>query len=247
MKAILRQLLPRYEKRHMILSGSLKGMQIVTSWHNFPAAILGYTEGPLLAWFAQNVRLGETWLDVGAHYGYTAIALSNLIGASGRVFAFEPMLSTVGYLNQTRQANHFRQITIIPFALGDKTRLSTIQLPVTRGMVDSTLAHADWEETILVAGLDWLWPQICGSVPQIDGIKIDVQGMEIQVLRGMAETLRQQHPRLVLEVHRGVSRFELLDLLESAGYSRRATPIEPVEGEIEPRYVDDRSYAFHTL
>jgi len=48
----------------------------------------------------------------------------------------------------------------------------------------------------------------------------------------------------VVEVHRGVDRKELLGLIETAGYSRQAMPIEPVEGEVAPLYVDDRSYAF---
>ena len=68
----------------------------MTSWHDYPAAILGRTEGALLAYFAKHASSGETWLDVGAHYGYTAIALSKLVGGNGRVFAFEPMLNTAG-------------------------------------------------------------------------------------------------------------------------------------------------------
>jgi len=49
------------------LGGLLKGYVIVTSWHDYPAAILGRTERALLDWFAHNVGSGETWLDVGAH------------------------------------------------------------------------------------------------------------------------------------------------------------------------------------
>jgi hypothetical protein len=96
----------------------------------------------------------------------------------------------------------------------------------------------------MVARFDWLWGRICGGQEQIDGIKIDVQGMEIEVLRGMIETLRQQEPKLVIEVHRGVDREELLGLIEAAGYTRQAMAIEPVEGEVEARFVDDHSYAF---
>jgi len=50
----------------------------------------------LLEWFSKNVAPVETWLDVGAHYGYTAIALRRLVGENGRVIAFEPMLSATG-------------------------------------------------------------------------------------------------------------------------------------------------------
>ena len=158
--------------------------------------------------------------------------------------AFEPMLSTAGHVAQTRLLNHFSQLTIIPMALGNPETLKSDQLPTVRGMVDSTIQNRGWPETILVARLDWLWPQICGSRQQIDGVKIDVQGMEIEALRGMIELLKLHRPKLVVEVHRGVSREELMELIEAAGYSRRAIPIEPVDGEIEPQYIDDHSYAF---
>jgi len=249
-KCILRNFLPRGIRTHRIWSGLLRGEKIVTSWHDYPAAIFGYTERPLVDWFAQNVNPGQTWLDIGAHYGYTALALSRLVGESGRVFAFEPMLGTAGYLAQTRQLNHFSQLTVVPFGLASPETLEMIQLPVIRGMVDNTLGRGgdkrknEWLETITVARFDWLWRRICGENGWIDGVKIDVQGMEVQVVRGMSEVLKQNHPKLVVEVHAGVNRVELLDLLASAGYTRLGVPIEPLKGESKPLYVDDRSYAF---
>src|SRR5580704_13820043 len=90
---------------HAIHTGFLNGAKIHTSWHDYPGAILGTTERSLLRWLAANVQPGETWLDVGAHYGYTAVALSRLVGESGRVFAFEPMTSTAGCIARTRSIN----------------------------------------------------------------------------------------------------------------------------------------------
>jgi FkbM family methyltransferase len=244
-KTFLRRFLPRQIGPQHIWNGPLKGYTIVTSWHDYPAAILGQTERPLLDWFANNVRSGETWLDIGAHYGYTAIALSRLVGSNGRAFAFEPMLSTVGYLTQTRQLNNLPQLTIVPFGLSSSPNIEIVTLPVTRGMIDSTISLKNtWKEAILVAGLDGLWPQICNGVDEIHGIKIDVQGMEIEVLRGMMVLLSQFKPKLVVEFHTGVDRTCLLDLIDQAGYPRRGTPIEPVVGEVEPFYVDNKSYAF---
>ena len=250
-KSYLRTLLPRAIRQHLILGGPLRGCRIVTSWHDYPAAILGRTERPLLNWFSMNVKPGETWLDIGAHYGYTAIALSKLVGMAGRVFGFEPMISTAGCVAKTRELNKFPQLIVLPLGLANPETLEMKQLPVTRGMVDSTLpkdeGHTEWQETIMVARLDWLWPRICGGREQIDGVKIDVQGMEVEVLNGMIETLRRQHPKLVVEVHHGVDRNQLLGLIETAGYSRQATPIEPVEGEVELQYVNDRSYYFKAV
>jgi FkbM family methyltransferase len=244
LKAIIRACLPRSITRQRILAGPLRGYSLVTSWHDYPGAITGRTERPLLNWFAKQVRIGETWLDIGAQYGYTAIALSRGVGASGRVFAFEPMLSTAGYLSQTRALNGLSQLTIIPHGLGAVADLEVMQLPVTRGMIDSTIVKSKWLESILVANLDWLWPRLCGAEAQIHGVKIDVQGMEIDVLRGMTAILQRWQPRLVVEVHAGIDRAALLEIVKASGYSQQAVPIEPLEGETMPRYVDNRSYAF---
>ncbi len=251
LKARLRRLLPRRIKSHLILRGPLKGYRIVTSWYDYPAAIMGYTERPLLNWFTTHVSPGETWLDVGAQYGYTAIALSLMVGSHGKVFAFEPMLATAGYLEQTKFLNRLKQLTVLPLGLGNVSTCGIIHLPGTRGMVDSTLLHqqkgttdAALYYTILVTRLDWFWPQICGDHPNIHGIKIDVQGMEVAAVRGMAELLRRSRPKLVVELHRDVNRDEFLQLIESLGYFRCASPIAPVIGEISPKYLDDRSYAF---
>jgi FkbM family methyltransferase len=248
LKPRLRQLLPRTIYSHRILKGPLHGAQIVTSWHDYPAAILGFTERPLLKWFAQNVKPGETWLDIGAHYGYTAIALCRLAGLAGRVFAFEPVMSTAGFLTQTRFLNRFSQMIILPLALSDPENMEMLKLPVTRGMADSTITEGTnaWLETFMAARFDWLWPQICGEKERLDGVKIDVQGMEIDVLRGMTDTLSRYRPKLVIEVHKGVDRFQLLNLIERAGYSRLGTPVEPVPGETQPQFVDNHSYAFES-
>lgn len=242
-KSFARKFLPKAIRPYSILSGPLRGMRLVTSWHDYPAAILGRTENALLHWFANNVRQGETWLDVGSHYGYTALALCRLVGKQGRVFAFEPMVSTAGYLAQTRLLNELSQLTVIPLALTMPESFELRQLPIVRGMVDSTLYLSTWQETILACRLDWLWTQICGEDSHIHGIKIDVQGMEVEVLRGMVNTLRSHRPKLVIEIHQGVSRESLLNTLESAGYVKRPIAIEPVLGK-ENELLNDHSYVF---
>jgi len=245
LKEELREFLPRGLRRHRILGGPLRGSAIVTSWHDYPAAILGRTERALLQWFQENVRSGETWLDIGAHYGYTAIALCRLVGTSGRVFAFEPMLNTAGCVSRTSFLNQLPQLTVIPMALGDCTDVAIDSLHVVKGMIDSTLQpSAEFKETFLISRLDWLWPKISAANGRIDGIKIDVQGMEIKVLEGMGEVARRYRPRLLVEVHKGVSRARLLEVMASIGYEPRGVAVEPLPGESDPLYADDRTYFF---
>lgn len=219
---------------------------MVTSWHDYPAAILGYCEGPLLGWLNQHVRAGETWIDVGAHYGNTALRMCERVGRAGRVFAFEPNLASAGCLAQARRLNGLSQLTILPFGLSAGTGISPIKLPEVRGMVDSTLKpeQAEFFETILVAPFAELWPQINSGNARIDGVKIDVQGMELSVLRGLAPILNSQRPQLIVEVHAGVSRSELVALLNELGYHGKPLPIEPVAGETEAQLIDNRIYHF---
>ena len=245
LKGAIRKILPRTLKQHTILGGALRGSKIVTSWHDYPGAILGSTERPLLECFAKVARKGETWLDIGAHYGYTAIALCKLVGPTGRVFAFEPMLNTSGCIARTRSLNDLSQLTIIPMALGNSPDIAVNSLYTVRGMIDSTLNGAQgFKENFVASRLDWLWPRIAGDQMRVDGIKIDVQGMEIDVLEGMAAVARRYRPKLLIELHSGVSRPRLLDLISSIGYNRDGRAVEPLPGESDPLYADDRTYLF---
>ena len=245
-KGLIRSIMPRTIRPRRIVGGPLRGTWLVTSWHDYPAGLSGRTERALLDWFAAHVRSGETWVDVGAHYGYTTFALARLVGPSGRVFAFEPIVATAGCLDRARTLSHFEQVSVLPFGLNATETLEVLCLPVTRGMADSTIpAGPDGASArIPMARFDWLWSRVSGDDGAIHGVKIDVQGMEIEALNSMREALARWHPHVVVEFHEGVSRAHVLELLGSLGYASDAEPIEPVRGEHTPRFLDNRSYAF---
>lgn len=246
MKQWLRPLLPRAIRPQRILSGPLRGAWLVTSWHNYSAGLTGRTERALLDWFERHVQPGETWLDVGANYGYTAFALARRVGPHGRVFTFEPVVATAGHMDRGRELNGLTQITVVPLGLGRPETLEIRRLPLTRGMADSTLPPRRRPlVTVPVARFDWVWPLLHRANPAIHGIKIDVQGMELEVLEGMRDALRQWRPQLVVELHAGVDRARILSLLRELGYSDAAVAVDPAPDERTPRFLDDRSYAFN--
>ena len=80
----------------------------------------------------------------------------------------------------------------------------------------------------------------------VHGVKIDVQGMELETLEGMRQTLVRWHPKLVVELHAGVSRERMQALLQETGYSTAAEPVGTVPLEQQP-LLDDRSYVFTPL
>jgi FkbM family methyltransferase len=212
----------------MVLTGPLRGLSIVTSWHDYPAGICGYTERKLTDWILEHVRPGETWLDVGANCGYTSLALCRKVGRSGRVFAFEPALSTAACLERTARVNRFDQLVALPFALDDSPAPSILRFTTDRGMIDSQMSSDDPNATaqIVAVSLDAIWDGIAPPDSTIHGIKIDVQGMELAALRGMEGTLMRHLPKLVLEVHPDVPRDEIVSLLERCGYLTDPTPID---------------------
>lgn len=249
MTPALRALMPRTIRPRRIIAGPLRGAWLVTSWHDYPAGLAGRTERALLDWFSRHVGTGDTWLDVGAHYGYTAFALGRLVGPEGRVFTFEPVPATAGCVDQGRELNALPHVSVVPLGLGSADTIEFRQLAVTRGMADSTLPErqSQWSVSAGIARFDWLWPALHGGNPTVHGVKIDVQGMELETLRGMREVLTRWRPRLVLELHAGVDRDAVLALLTELGYSSQAVAIEPTRGEQTAQLLDDHSYAFHAV
>jgi len=245
-KSLIRRLLPKHQAPHRIFAGPLRGMRIVTSWYDYPAAILGYTERTLLDWFAENVNEGETWLDIGAHYGYTALALSRLVGSSGRVIAFEPMIMTAGCIQKTARLNRLPQLVVVPMALGNPDDIGFQEMSTIRGMVDGTIEVDSEVIYFYLARPSWIWPRICNQSDVINGVKIDVQGMEVEVLEGMLSLLQAHRPKLVVEFHKGVNREGLLELIELGGYAPdSANPIDYIQGESTLQFLDNRSYYFN--
>jgi len=98
--------------------------------------------------------------------------------------------------------------------------------------------HA-WVEAIYCIALDTVWDRLCGPVDTISGIKIDVEGMECEVLRGMMGILRKHKPRLVIEIHksRGIELETVAPILREAGY-------DPGGYVLEPASDLDRNYEF---
>ena len=157
--------------------------------------------------------------------------------------AFEPVMASAGCIGITRQLNRRGQLRVIAllFALGTDVGMRSFNLPVYRGMADSTLERGDWIEPLLVTSFDHIWPSLSAPSERVHGVKIDVQGMEIEVLKGMRRMLTRDHPKLVVEFHAGVDRKVVLDLLGSVGYN--AEP-HAVEGGSLGEILDDKSYSF---
>ena len=171
---------------------------------------------------------GAVFIDIGANRGYFTLLAALRIAPQGRVIAFEPNPAVLVHLrNAIRMNGVDNQVAIHQLALSDH------EAPTASFYVPDVVGN-DGFSSLLPLGVDRSASAIDVAVttydawatahdaPRADLMKIDVEGAELGVLSGMAETLREKPPRhIVLETTEGSAACELL---RSAGYRR-----EPLE------------------
>jgi FkbM family methyltransferase len=173
-----------------------------------------------------SVRAGDVVWDVGANIGLYAVPLADRVGKSGLVCAFEPDTRNLGALREAIGPRS--NIKVFALALGDR---GGEVLFATSGTTGHIVANADSGTAGVMVPLttgDAL--ANCGEAPVPAVIKIDTEGAEYLVLRGMEGLLSNDALRtVVVEVHfaaleaagRGDHPKKIISLLTSKGFSTR--------------------------
>jgi FkbM family methyltransferase len=157
-------------------------------------------------WAAISSGLGEgaVFVDVGAHLGYDSLKAARLVGEKGRVVAFEPNPNTLMLLRSNIEASQARNIIVQPVACTDSEQTLTLFDSTPGGNSgSSSLSQANAgvltrPYTVRGRPIDDVVSEL--GLARVDVLKADVEGAELMVLRGAAQTLRRFHPKLILEV-----------------------------------------------
>ncbi len=180
--------------------------------------------------FRQAIGPKGVALDVGANVGAYALLLGRWVGASGRVFAFEPSPSAYdGLTTHVRMNRLDGVVTAVCAAVSERVGTQPFIVEATAGE-GRLAARSSTRPTVDVdvTTIDAFCAQ-AGIVP--DFVKVDVEGAELEVLRGARETLARTRGRLALfvELHpalwaeRGLTRDDVEDELGRMGL--RAEPL----------------------
>ena len=195
---------------------------------------------------------GDVGYDIGANLGYFSAVMSQAVGPSGRVVAFEPVPSTFARLSLCRELNDYTQLTPLLTAVGatrGEIELSfDPRLPGDASSYERPHAQGSSRLRVPISPLDVLVET--HDLPRPSVIKIDVEGHELAVLEGAMRTLENHRPKLVFELNAAMSRqagwqpSDLVSLLRGAAPYRffllGATGPTPVElGQLE---LDESSY-----
>ncbi len=156
----------------------------------------GLYEPDVTAAFYRVIAGGMTILDIGASIGYYTLLASKLVGASGRVWAFEPDAQAYAYLVRNIQANDCRNVTAVKKGVADRVgRASLMGSEPERRFIsaDSRDSNGAAVETL---ALDTVLAEL---VP-VDVMKMDIEGGEPAALRGMREmSAASPNLRLIME------------------------------------------------
>lgn len=191
----------------------------------------GENELPVQETLATLLREGDVFFDIGANVGFMAVVGACLVGQSGRVFAFEPVPSNVTVIRRNLMLNRFSQVEVVAKAVSDHSGCEELILAQYSGGAALAVADAPPDAMgsidVLVTSVDDF---IAGGAPAPHVVKIDVEGAEIQVLRGMTDTLQQHGPAVLFEIdgpdEQTLARRTSIcrDFLESKGYRLSRLP-----------------------
>jgi FkbM family methyltransferase len=201
-------------------------------------------------YFVRRSFAGLAVYDVGAWEGVFTMFFARAVDGTGSVHTFEPNPANVEKIEKNISLNGFNNVTVHRLAVGAAKGevffqfdpVDTAHGHVANSSGDEPTVQSKAYRTTKVA-IDTIDDQRREKhLPLPNFIKIDVEGAEYDVLRGMQETMRLSKPELFIEVHGDDAQAKianvnrLITLLTVCGYS-----VRHIETGVE---VTTKSYAF---
>jgi len=181
-------------------------------------SLLAYGEfsEPEVAMLGRYITPGAVVLDVGANIGALTLPFARLVGPRGIVVAFEPQRLVYQTLCANLALNSVTNVLAYQYAVGkpgvDATRVQLTDPYAVENFGGVTTGPDAKGETVVQVALDDM------ALPPAALVKVDVEGMEADVLEGARTYLTTHRPVLYVEADRGDKRLPLIALLEELGY-----------------------------
>ncbi|WP_200348450.1 FkbM family methyltransferase [Halochromatium glycolicum] len=215
-------------------------------WHYFAGIYYDQT----LSWIMrQCLKPGDRFVDVGANYGMHTLTASRLVGEKGRVFAVEPSPAALRRLKLHLELNAVTNVVVAESAVGASAGEARLSVDSTHLGTATLRDHSGFGDAVIVpvGRLDDVVPVPAGGPFAL--VKIDVEGLELNVVKGAAGWLARHNTVFVVEVTpdwiRGLGEDpgELMTLFANAGFrgfaiernrrygaKPRLTPVTTLEG-----------------
>jgi FkbM family methyltransferase len=176
------------------------------------------------------LREGDIAIDVGAHVGYFSALFRLGVGASGTVYAFEPMPETYRRLLHNVMHNGFVNLLPLPLAVAERSGAAEFHINLRNEGESSLLGWQSGTRScpVQVTCLDDIFRDLLPKRPRL--LKLDAEGVELNILRGGRRFFETHAPDLVICENNGAA-------LMAAGASEWTLR----------RFFDERGYACAVL
>jgi FkbM family methyltransferase len=168
------------------------GVRFALDPHDYVDAFVlreGFYENEVFDAIREAMTPGDVFWDVGANAGHHAITLAHLVPAA-QVVAFEPSPREIGRIVRSMRLAGVARFEILPFALSDETRMASFHLCANnagRNSLETWGGEDGYQRTLAQCVLG---DDVVGQgYPTPAVIKIDVEGAELKVLKGMPRIL----------------------------------------------------------
>jgi len=191
------------------------------SWSIF--RLQSYEPG-VSALIVEFLKEGDVMIDVGANIGWHTVLAAEKVGAKGHVYAYEPDPTNFTLLTDNCAGNALSWVDCIEAAVGDRNGEDLLRLSLTNfgdhrlyEVVDETRPNS----RVQVVRLD---DALGDRLDRLHLVKIDTQGYEPKVLRGMWAIAERWRPAIVMEfwphgiTASGESVYEVLAFIERFAY-----------------------------
>lgn len=180
-------------------------MSLPPQWRGHPKLLytFNWRFDPELPFLASKISKGAVVFDIGANVGAWSLILSEVVGTSGKVFAYEPTQSTYDTLSKNVALNSRKNIFASRYALSNDNEQIRLYHDVdssrnSLGRTRSDDAGSDYEE-VSARTLDNIASELL--IDKLDFIKIDVEGAEPLAFEGASRTLSRFKPTILFEVN----------------------------------------------
>lgn len=144
---------------------------------------------------------GGTFLDIGASIGFITVRAARSLGERGRVIALEPHPVRFGSLERNIMLNSLTNAVALPFAAGSSNGSAIIHEPEpSLGPHPLDVSMSDIGGLAIEIEMRTV-DDILQDFPddRVALVKIDVEGFELEVIKGMAHTLQNLKPLVIFE------------------------------------------------
>jgi FkbM family methyltransferase len=222
----------RWLRRPSIIFNHPLGYRLLLEFSDVAAPALydGWYEEAEAEKIVELVQPGMTVLDIGAHIGYFTLLMAVRVGPLGKVYAFEPNPAVYRKLTANLALNarcSDGRVLVHNVALSAQNGEAEFFCPIdgyegVGGLKDTKRAPLGSVTRVPIRTLDTVIER--EGIRKLDFIKMDIEGGELDALRGAERTLAAMRPTILFEAcdlntePYGYRVFHLLDYLERRGY-----------------------------